>query len=1351
MSSRKRASSRKNKQARRISNNDYQQLEERKLLAVDIGTSISSTPLLPNQPATANIHGDIGPNHIVQFTNDQYTVRTVGGAEQVSLDLEFFFGQVAAADIVIGQDLLNNDIIGDVQDARVVFDHDSERWFATAVVADENGDNLIGNDILLAVSRTANPIDGFQSVQFVGDTTGQHFNSFASVAVNGDGVIITTQNEIDPMNTSVSIYTIPKSDLIGETPSAINLTRFENLDQELFGNTIQFATNQMVDSTSTFGVATFANGTEISFLELTNIGNLDPVQLIQTNATVPFYAEAPDARQPNDVADLNNISPNITGNAVSQGGFLWTTHTISGSTGTSAIRWYQIEESTGTVVNSGDIEDSELDFTYPSIAVNEFGAVAIGFTGSGVNSDQAASSYATLGFSAHGLADVPTVTFPQAPALLQAGSSNLVNIQDGINPFGEYSATGVDPDDPFSFFTFQQFVAAEDIWGISINEVGISGIRPVIDSNDLGNDVVVRRSATNPDRIEFVFDGLVTDTYEFAAVDAYSINLGDGDDTITIDNSQGNVFAIDGFAIDGGLGNDTLRVIDTAGHQFDITGDGSGLFDLTSTFTGFETLASSDGNDVFTANDSTTDWTLLGGAGNDVFDIRTSAIGNFTLEGMSGDDNYGIPLANFSMITINDSEGDNDSLVGLGTPDDDVLTIDIEQDVPMGEVPEDVIIFNDVVIEGFVFAGVENLDFDGVQGDDTFNIRNLTARATFFGSEGFDTFNVSSAAPGIDGTASTIMAELTIDGGDGPNRLVIGHEVGPAVDAMISADQISGFTVAPIHYVGDFGTGSDGIEGIIVNGSNLGPNQFDIRDLLLGNSVRVNGGDGNDEFQIRGSNLGDIVVDGGEGSDTYRTAFSSTERNILVSDSGDDEDGSLDRLSIRATDEIDDLLIQNNRISESGEVYEWNGVENVILATLQGDDIVTIGNNDSNSIRVILAEGDDTGIVNGTVGTNAVRFDGLDGDDVFEFNGSSASSFVQARGGEGNDQFTLGDNSFGRSRVDGEAGNDSVSVTYASRDARRVNTRDSGEGGFDSLNVIGTPLADRLDLRPRIIDREGEFIAYDENTESLNIELLGSNDIINVFGSSADTLESNLGVGNDTLNVLSTSSPKESIELSFSLATGSDTANIERLSEGVRIEVFGQAGDDSFNVGSTLEDNDGNLNRIRGELFLGGGSETDGFDTLQINDVDSGGAPFEYALNDRSLTHVPGAFNIARPFAGFNFGDMEFIFLSGNNQTNSFTVQPSQDAIIRIDGNFSPSDRLFVALAPGTEVVNQSGNASGSGFFEFNNGFRNVSFQEVEGVSAAAADGFGLSLGENGEVDELLADLLDEVTGDILG
>ncbi len=1344
MSSRKRANSRHTKSSH-FSWQQYQQLEDRKLLAVDVGLNFSEVPFEGMQPEVADVHGDIGPNHIVEVINDRYTVRNTIGQEIQSFDTEFFFGQIAGADLVIGQDGFNNDVIGNVEDVRVVFDHDSERWFVSGVVADEDGDPLPGNDVLLAISRTANPIDGYQSIQFVGDTTGTRYSSFASVGVNGGGVVITTNSLVDELNNDTSIFTIPKADLTSATPSAINMTRFENLDPAMYGNVVQFGINQTADSASTYGVGTFSSGTELSFIELTNTGNPDPVDLFQTSITVPFYTAAPNARQPNDVAPLSNVSPYFTGNAVSQGGYLWAVHTVQGSLGNSAIRWYQIDEATGNVANTGDIENTDLDFTYPSIAINEFGAFAIGFSGSGVAEDQAASSYVTLGFTTTGLQDNPAVMIPQEPALLEAGNDNLINILNEANPFGEYSATGVDPDDPFSFVTFQNLVAASNTWGISFAEAGISGINPVIGANADANEIYVRRNAVNSDRIEFVFDGVVTDTFEIAAVDSYTLNLGDGDDTVTIDNSLASVFVTNGFTINAGGGQDTLRIVDSTGRQFDITGDGSGVVEGINFFNGIETIIGTDGDDIFTANNSATDWVLNGGFGNDIFDIRNSATGDYELSGMDGDDSYRIPLANFSMITILDSpNAENDSLVGLGTMMDDTLTLDGMN-----------IDFNNDIITGFEFAGVENLDFDLIEGDDTFNIQALNANAKFFGNLGHDTFIVSSTAPDIDGDASNIDAELTINGGEGPNRLIVtgaGADAGEELslfDITLTSDQIIGYTDLPILYAGDFGIGLDGGEGIELIGSDV-IDTFNIEGLSPGNSVLVRGQGGNDIANVRSSATGTIRIDGESGVDTVRSTFAGAVRNVSFTDSGALPE-ERDRFSIRATDGNEELTIGDNHLNSLGEAYAWDGIENVVFDAMGGDDMINVSANQIDAIRVILNDGNDIGLVNGLDGVGSLRFDGLAGEDSFQFNSSVANTFVQALGGEGDDEFGLGANFFARSKVDGGEGDDDVSIVYASRDSRRVNARDTGEEGSDSLTVLGTPTADRIDLRPRTVDREGEIITYDENTEYLNVHLAGSNDIVNVFGTLADHVTSNLGVGNDTVNVFSTSSLKENVEFSFSLASGSDTTNIYRVAEGTRFESFGQSGDDSFNVGSTLSENDGNLNRIRGELFVSGGGTTDGFDTLQINDVGAGQSPFEYSITDRIFAHVPGQFNLNRPFDFFNYNGMEFIFANGTPARNVFVVQPSLEAIIRVDGNngindLGEGDRLSVIMPPGeAEVIDQFNN-NGTGFFRFSMGFRNVSFQEIEATDVTSTDGFAVGLDVT---DEMLAELLVDAATDV--
>jgi hypothetical protein len=62
---------------------------------------------------------------------------------------------------------------------------------------------------------------------------------------------------------------------------------------------------------------------------------------------------------------------------VEQGDSLWAVHTVRGSGLNSALRWYEIDEPTNTLLQTGLIEDLLQDYIDASIAVNAFGQVVI--------------------------------------------------------------------------------------------------------------------------------------------------------------------------------------------------------------------------------------------------------------------------------------------------------------------------------------------------------------------------------------------------------------------------------------------------------------------------------------------------------------------------------------------------------------------------------------------------------------------------------------------------------------------------------------------------------------------------------------------------------------------------------------------------------------------------------------------------------------------------------------------------------------------------------------------------------------------------------------------------------------
>ena len=58
------------------------------------------------------------------------------------------------------------------------------------------------------------------------------------------------------------------------------------------------------------------------------------------------------------------------------------------------------------------------------------------------------------------------------PLLLAEGQADYQRLDgSGRNRFGDYSATLVDPDDPRSFWTFQEFVPATNRWSIQITQL----------------------------------------------------------------------------------------------------------------------------------------------------------------------------------------------------------------------------------------------------------------------------------------------------------------------------------------------------------------------------------------------------------------------------------------------------------------------------------------------------------------------------------------------------------------------------------------------------------------------------------------------------------------------------------------------------------------------------------------------------------------------------------------------------------------------------------------------------------------------------------------------------------------
>ncbi len=837
---------------------------------VTIGTNFTGSTSAVSGFIPPDTVGAVGPNHIVEILNGRYAIYDKAtGALLFGSTLDAFWQSTGVAGPF------------GTFDSRIIWDPTANRFIASA----ENGGN--GNSIFIGISNTADPTAGFRGLRFVADSSGQAFNDYPTMSVDADGVYLATNNF--GAGFSVSIYSIPKADLLLPVPTLANLTRFEFLNAGQFGNSIQAA----LDFGPSDGRAAILSAPGGNSLIRTNIlGARGPGATLQppTTITVPNYQGGPLGRQPGGFQSLENVSPRFTGNVIEVGNSLWATHAVlNPATGNSAIRWYEIDETTNAVLQTGLLSDATLDFLDPSIAVNPFGAVVIGATGTGLTTFPS-----TFAFAGQTTAGVTTFSLP---ILLHAGASSYA-LGGARNRWGDYSATQLDPTNPFSFWTFQEFAVANNRWGIQITQVLIGPIAPP-------NPPPPPPGGTSND----------------------SLNGGDGNDTLiggdgadSLNGNAGNDSMVGGLGndsmqggagidtLDGGGGDDTLD--GQGGNDRIAGGDGSDTYLWNGNGDGVDTLSSISGYDrvrvqgTDAANNyvvsqvsgqlQITDGTavlnvspviqvvdIFAGLGNDRITInaldrvRTATI--LTVNGEDGDDKINSNGANLGFVRVSLIGGlGDDTLIGGsgidsldGGDGDDSLNGQGGNDLLLGGIGDDIIVAgtgNDRVLGG---DGNDNIDAGA--GDDL--VVGDVGADTIAGGDGNDTLD------GGDGTD-------TINGGSGNDSILGGNEV-DNLNGSTGNDTVRGGASDDI-IIGE--NGNDSLYGEDGNDSILG---YDGDDT-------INGGDGDDTIDagngndlVAGGN-GDDLMNGAAGNDTLTggdgndTIAGGAGNDVLLGDEGDD-------------------------------------------------------------------------------------------------------------------------------------------------------------------------------------------------------------------------------------------------------------------------------------------------------------------------------------------------------------------------------------------------------------------------------------------------------------------------------
>src|SRR5262249_49050782 len=274
------------------------------------------------------------------------------------------------------------------------------------------------------------------------------------------------------------------------------------------------------------------------------------------------------------------------------------------------------------------------------------------------------------------------------------------------------------------------------------------------------------------------FVGKPAYTVTLAALGSIFINTLGGDDTITLDFSNGLFIPINGIDVVGGTGNDTLNIVDNSNGPKTYTVTGStvtiaklgGAFSQPGTIrynTSLENLniSAGGGNDLLTVQSTSTATALSfhGNAGSDFMIVQSTAPGPTTLIFGDGNDDTLVlgggasPLSGLLGPIVFDGGGGADTL----SIDDSATATGQTYTLGAGTVTA-----TDAP-NPFAFSNVERVAVSGGSGGNDFEIPGASAASTFdikagLGNDIINIFDSSSTLNGLVGSV-TVNAQGGVD------------------------------------------------------------------------------------------------------------------------------------------------------------------------------------------------------------------------------------------------------------------------------------------------------------------------------------------------------------------------------------------------------------------------------------------------------------------------------------------------------------------------------------------------------------------------------------------------------------
>ena len=391
--------------------------------------------------------GAVGPDHYVTTVNTVIAVYS-----KTSGDL-------------LWSTSLSSFMPGSGGDPRVLYDQHSERW----ITINSNFSWYTEKRIYLAVSSSSDPSSTWFKTSF-DVAPGDVWADYPTLGVDAHGIYIAAYT-VGGVG-SMAIYAIDKAPLVAPVQSLGTITAFRNLPWE--------GAIQPVHTYGDPGGEYFISRDTYDSLRVRRVNPplTSPTLTDLGSVPIPLHYAPPNAPALGSATRLDTVGSRLM-MSVYRDGTIWTCHTIN-IDGRAACRWYEVDPESPELIQYGTVSDSLLHYFFPSIMVNQYGHVAMGFTGS--SSDQYAAAY----YTGRSVTDPPGEMAP--PAMYKEGTGPQNNIDSyGRNRWGDYSYTTLDPVDEQRFWTIQEYGDSTNVWGtwVGVLVVGDCNRNGIDDSEDI--------------------------------------------------------------------------------------------------------------------------------------------------------------------------------------------------------------------------------------------------------------------------------------------------------------------------------------------------------------------------------------------------------------------------------------------------------------------------------------------------------------------------------------------------------------------------------------------------------------------------------------------------------------------------------------------------------------------------------------------------------------------------------------------------------------------------------------------------------------------------------------------------